>query len=88
MEIRNITKTELPEAQAENLTIEMYGALEKDRLLGVIATRNEGSHIALFFVRKEYHSQGVGRKSVQQKGKNAGYGLITLYTSFSRMILY
>lgn len=48
--------------QAENMTFEMYGAFEKDHLLGVIATRNEGSHIALFFVKKENHGQGIGRK--------------------------
>lgn len=48
--------------QAEYMTFAMYGAFEKDNLLGVIATRNEGSHIALFFVRKEYHGQGIGRR--------------------------
>ena len=48
--------------QAENMTFEMYGAFEKDDLLGVIATRNEGSHISLFFVRNEYHGQGIGRR--------------------------
>jgi len=45
-----------------NTVAEVYGAFENDTLLGVIATRNEGNHIALFFVRKEYHGQGIGRK--------------------------
>lgn len=48
--------------QSENMTLEMYGAFEKDELLGVIATRNEGSHIALFFVKTENHGQGIGRR--------------------------
>jgi len=50
------------DGQAENMTLVIYGAYEKEQLLGVIATRNEGSHIALFFVKKEYHGQGIGRR--------------------------
>lgn len=48
--------------QAAEPTIEMYGAFEEGRLLGVIATRNEGCHIALFFVRKAFQGKGIGRK--------------------------
>jgi GNAT superfamily N-acetyltransferase len=92
MEIRKITKAELPEAMAlvwqvflefeapeysqegvdefkrfidgetVEMTVNMYGAFHNNGLLGVIATRNEGSHIALFFVKKEYHNKGIGRK--------------------------
>lgn len=43
----------------EKLTI--FGAFDNDRLIGIIATRLFGSHIALFFVDKEYQGQGVGR---------------------------
>lgn len=39
-----------------------YGAFDGDRLTGIIATRNEGAHIALFFVDGEYHRRGIGRK--------------------------
>ncbi len=38
----------------------MLGAFDNDKLVGVIATRNEGTHIALFFVDKNYHRQGIG----------------------------
>lgn len=38
-----------------------YGAFDNDRLIGIIATRNGGNHIALFFVDGEYHRKGVGR---------------------------
>jgi GNAT superfamily N-acetyltransferase len=48
--------------QSENMTFKMFGAYEQGQLLGVVATRNEGSHISLFFVRKENHGQGIGRK--------------------------
>ena len=37
-----------------------YGAFS-DSLVGVIATRNEGKHIALFFVAGKRQGQGIGR---------------------------
>ncbi len=39
-----------------------FGAYEGDELVGIIATRSEGSHIALFFVKSEYQGKGIGRK--------------------------
>lgn len=39
----------------------MYGAYIETRLVGVIATMNEGKHIALFFVDGSYHRQGIGK---------------------------
>lgn len=39
-----------------------YGAFENKELTGIIATRNEGSHIALFFVKGIHHGKGIGRK--------------------------
>lgn len=38
-----------------------YGAFDGDSLIGILASRNEGSHIALFFVDGAYHGQGIGR---------------------------
>ncbi len=46
--------------------IKMYGAFDGDRLVGVIATRQEGTHIALFFVDGEYHRKGIGRLLFQR----------------------
>lgn len=40
----------------------MYGAFIDEKLVGVIAARNEKSHIALFFVEGEFRGQGVGRR--------------------------
>lgn len=42
-------------------TLTAYGAFDGDRLVGIIATRNAGSHIALFFVHGDYHRQGIGK---------------------------
>ena len=30
--------------------------------MGVLAARNHGGHIALFFVKGAYHRQGIGRR--------------------------
>jgi Acetyltransferases len=40
--------------------LRIYGAIEGNDIVGVIATRNNGSHIALFFVNGKYHKQGIG----------------------------
>ena len=37
-----------------------YGAFIQEELVGIIATRSEGTHIALFFVDGKYHRQGIG----------------------------
>jgi GNAT superfamily N-acetyltransferase len=39
----------------------IYGAFVDNTLAGVIATRNNGTHIALFFVQRDFHRQGIGR---------------------------
>lgn len=41
--------------------LKAYGAFEDNELIGIIATRNEGSHVALFFVDGEHHGKGIGR---------------------------
>ena len=42
--------------------LRIYGAFAGDALLGILATRSSGTHIALFFVRGAYHRQGVGKQ--------------------------
>ena len=39
----------------------VLGAFDGEKLIGVIAARNQLSHIALFFVDGEYHRQGIGK---------------------------
>ena len=42
-------------------TLTAYGAYEGRELVGIIATRNGGSHLALFFVAGDYQRKGIGR---------------------------
>ena len=42
-----------------NLTY--YCAFMEDKLIGIIATRSEGTHIALFFVDGAYQGNGIGK---------------------------
>lgn len=39
-----------------------YGAFEGDTLVGVLATKREGTHVSLFFILPEYRGKGIGRK--------------------------
>lgn len=41
--------------------LKTYGAFENGTLAGMLATRDSGSHIALFFVDGRYHRRGIGR---------------------------
>ncbi|MBQ7595828.1 MAG: GNAT family N-acetyltransferase [Clostridia bacterium] len=41
--------------------LRLYGAFVADELIGVIASRSEGAHIALFFVDEKYQKKGAGR---------------------------
>ena len=52
------------EAYLEGLV--MFGAYADDNIVGVIATRNAGSHIALFFVDGKYQRQGIGGRLFQK----------------------
>ena len=40
----------------------IYGAFDKETLIGALGTKREGTHISLFFIRPEYHRKGIGRK--------------------------
>jgi len=42
--------------------LKIYGAFVENKIAGVIATRNNGNHISLFFVDGKYHRHGIGRK--------------------------
>lgn len=40
----------------------VYAAYHNDTMIGMLATRLQGSHIAQFFVEEKLHRQGIGRK--------------------------
>ena len=59
----------------------MYGAFADERLIGVIATRSEGTHVALFFVDSDFHRKGVGRSLFQTVLDDCDSDLITVNSS-------
>lgn len=61
--------------------LEVFGAFKEDELIGVIATRNGGSHIALFFVKGEYQKQGVGRSLFDHILQKNSVGNLTVNSS-------
>ena len=42
-------------------SLRVYGAFEHNDIVGTIATCNNGSHIALFFVSEKFQHQGIGK---------------------------
>lgn len=63
------------------ISITMYGAYEDDNIIGVIATRKNGNHIALFFVDGKHHRKGIGRKLFEFALKNSTAEEITVNSS-------
>lgn len=62
-------------------SLKMFGAYEDDTILGVIATRNNGNHIALFFVDGQYHRKGIGKQLFQAVLDESTAGEITVNSS-------
>lgn len=62
-------------------SLNMYGAYDSETLLGVIATRNKGNHIALFFVDGKHHRQGIGKRLFQIVLENSTGKEITVNSS-------
>ncbi|MEA4988292.1 MAG: GNAT family N-acetyltransferase [Anaerovorax sp.] len=61
--------------------LELYGAFKGEEIVGVIATRNNGNHISLFFVYGKYHRQGIGRKLFETVIKESTAPKITVNSS-------
>lgn len=40
--------------------LDIYGAFDNDRLIGIIGINREKQHISLFFVHRQYHRKGIG----------------------------
>ncbi len=69
-------------------TLTFYGAYQNSNLLGVIATRNNGSHIALFFVDGAYHGQGIGRSLLNTVLENSPSNEMTVNSSPFAISIY
>lgn len=59
-----------------------YGAFySTSKLAGIIATRNNGNHVTLFFVDKIFHRKGIGRKLFELVKADNKTGTITVNSS-------
>ena len=58
-----------------------YGAFETKELAGVLATRDNGRHVALFFVKGEYHRRGIGRRLFEEALKDSPSDFMTVHSS-------
>ncbi len=61
--------------------LDIYAAFHKQEIVGVIATRNNGKHISLFFVNSAFHNKGIGRKLFDIIKKNCPGEAITVNSS-------
>jgi len=61
--------------------LRIYGAFFEDKMVGVIATRDANSHIALFFVDGNYHRQGIGRNLFEVAKSNCNSDKMTVNSS-------
>ncbi len=62
-------------------SLAIYGAFDGEMLAGMIATRNNGGHITLFFVDSRYHRRGVGRALMQKVIDLCPDDVITVHSS-------
>ncbi len=62
-------------------SLDMYGAFLGDQLVGMIATRNNGSHISLFFVDGDHHRKGIGRLLLSALIEDGTSKIITVNSS-------
>lgn len=68
--------------------LDMYGAYDGDKLIGVIATREHQTHIALFFVDGQYHRKGIGKQLFQACMKDNHAQKITVNSSLYAADIY
>lgn len=62
-------------------TLRTYGAFQNGRLIGVIATRSGGGHIALFFVDGAHQRQGTGRALFERVCQDNPFDTMTVNSS-------
>ena len=69
----------------------VFGAFDGHTLIGLIATKNEGKHISLFFIQPTYQGKGIGKslfetatqdKPIAEMTVNSSSYAIPVYQSF------
>lgn len=68
--------------------LEIHGAYDQDKLVGILATRNEGNQIALFFVDGAYHRKGIGRMLWENTLARSKSKCITVHSSVYALNIY
>ena len=69
-------------------SLEFWGAYDSQILKGVIATNENRKHICCFFVKAEYHRQGIGRKLWEYLLENSKSEVITVNSSRYAVPIY
>lgn len=59
----------------------IIGAFDNDTLVGIIGTKNGGSHISLFFIHPKFHRRGIGRQLFSSAYANQHKTQITVNSS-------
>ena len=62
-------------------SLEFFGAYENEELRGVIATNENRKHICCFFVKAQYHRQGIGKKLWEYVLNNSQNLFFTVHSS-------
>ena len=62
-------------------SLEFFGAYENEELRGVIATHENRKHICCFFVKAQYHRQGIGKKLWEYVLNNSQNLFFTVHSS-------
>lgn len=70
----------------ENLII--YAVKVNEKIAGIIATKNEGSHITLFFVDEEFQGRGIGKSLFKKVLDNCEKSIITVNSSMYAIDIY
>ena len=73
-------------------TSQFFCAKYSDEIIGILEIKNK-DHISLFFVKKEFHGKGIGKKLFENyvetlKQENNGIKIITVNSSFFAEKIY
>lgn len=81
-------QTAVLEDEGYQKSLIIYGAYEGDELLGMIAMRNGGNHVALFFVEGAYQGRGIGRALFEHAARESAARFITVHSGLYAVEIY